>query len=215
MVAFEKELMANSTDLVMLVGDVTSTIACSIVAKKLNAKVVYVEAGIRTFDLGMPEETNRMVTDSITDYFFTTTTWSGCNLLKVGLKIVHFSIHPRTAAIFKNLGIGTENLHIIDPLGYLELNHLVEGAKAVIRDSGGITEEAPVMGVPCITLRDNTERHETEEIGTSEFICINPQAIQPAMHELWEDRWKKGGIPEKWDARSAERIVKNSFYLYG
>lgn len=277
MVAFEKELLAHPVDLVLVVGDVTSTMACSIVAKKLNIKVAHVEAGIRSFDLSMPEEINRMVTDSITDYFFTTSEVANANLRKEGVseeviffvgnvmidtllvnierfskpdvfdvlvlkekaylvltmhrpanvdeavklkalmsEIVSnvkgfpiiFPIHPRTAKIFADLEIEAENLHIINPMGYLEFNYLVQHAKAVITDSGGITEETTVMGIPCITLRDNTERPETCTIGTNELIGTNPEAIKPALDKLFSGKWKKGGIPELWDGKAAERIVE-------
>ncbi len=277
MVAFEKELMSNPTDLVLVVGDVTSTMACSIVAKKMHTKVAHVEAGIRSGDMRMPEEINRIVTDSITDYFFTTTKWAGENLLKTGVKKeqiffvgnvmidtllanrhrfkkpecydelglqkkkylvltmhrpsnvdeantlkafinqitsnvqnlpVIFPIHPRTALIFNKLGLQVPNLKIIDPLGYLEFNYLVENSKCVITDSGGITEETTVMGVPCITLRDTTERPETVEIGTNELIGTDPSAIKPALDKLFNSNWKKGGIPELWDGKAAERILK-------
>ena len=275
--AFEKELMTNPADLVMVVGDVTSTMACSIVAKKQNTKVAHVEAGIRSFDLSMPEEINRMVTDCLTDYFFTTTLWAGENLQKAGIPKeriywvgnvmidtllknmprfrkpaiwdmaglqqekylvmtlhrpanvdeetkfnelleailkgagnmpVIFPVHPRTRKSFntgmiKNIG----NLVLTDPMGYLEFNYLVQHAKAVITDSGGITEETTVMGVPCITLRDNTERPETVETGTNELIGTNPKAIQPAFIKLFEGNWKKGAVPEKWDGKASERIL--------
>ena len=305
MVEFEKELMTHPTDLVLVVGDVTSTMACSIVAKKLCTKVAHVEAGIRSWDLTMPEEINRMVTDSLADYMFTTSNVADRNLLRAGAvmeggpntvgevleedkyaferapqKIYHvgnvmidtllknrprfrktelwdalqlrereyvimtmhrpanvdeenhlrqlmeqiitnvhglpiiFPIHPRTAKIFYNLW-GDEaqlkqrfpNLHIVEPLGYLEFNYLVERAKAVVTDSGGITEETTVMGVPCITLRDNTERPETCTIGTNELIGTNPDAIKPALDILFAGNWKKGSIPEMWDGHAAERIV--------
>lgn len=277
MIAFEKELMANPTDLVVVVGDVTSTMACSIVAKKLHIKVAHVEAGIRSWDISMPEEINRMVTDAITDLFFTTSETANQNLLNSGVKneqiffvgnvmidtllanekrfskpeifdtlslkekeylmltlhrpanvdeaeklkalmnkIVNnvqklpiiFPIHPRTAKIFTDLGIEAENLHIVDPMGYLEFNYLVKHSKAVITDSGGITEETTVMGVPCITLRDNTERPETITIGTNELIGTNPNAIKPTLDKLFAGEWKKGGIPELWDGKAAERIVE-------
>ena len=277
MVAFEKDLMAHPTDLVMVVGDVTSTMACSIVAKKLCTKVAHVEAGIRSWDLTMPEEINRMVTDSLADYFFTTSEVANANLRRFGVEeknlffvgnvmidtllanrarfvkpsvydelhlqpqqyialtmhrpanvdeaeklkrlmneiVTHvhdlpivFPIHPRTAKIFKDLGIDAPNLHIVEPMGYLEFNYLVERAKAVITDSGGITEETTVMGVPCITLRDNTERPETCTIGTNELIGTNPDNIKPALDLLFAGRWKKGGIPPLWDGHAAERIVE-------
>jgi UDP-N-acetylglucosamine 2-epimerase (non-hydrolysing) len=124
-----------------------------------------------------------------------------------GLPIV-FPIHPRTAKMFNDLGIEADNLHIVEPLGYLEFNYLVERSKAVITDSGGITEETTVMGVPCITLRENTERPETCTIGTNELIGTNPDNIKPALDQLFAGRWKKGGIPPLWDGHAAERIVE-------
>ena len=297
MVAFEKELMAHPTDIVLVVGDVTSTMACSIVAKKLNTKVCHVEAGIRSWDLTMPEEINRMVTDSLADYMFTTSDVANANLVRMGATLMNegvkelkservtqrvwfvgnvmidtllanrsrfrkpeiwdelqlrekefivmtmhrpanvdeenhlrammeqiidnvhglpviFPIHPRTAKLFYGLwGDEAElakrlpNLHIIEPMGYLEFNYLVERAKAVVTDSGGITEETTVMGVPCITLRDNTERPETCTVGTNELIGTNPAAIKPALDKLFAGEWKKGAIPELWDGHTAERII--------
>ena len=309
MVAFEKHLLAYPTDLVLVVGDVTSTMACSIVAKKLNTKVCHVEAGIRSWDLSMPEEINRMVTDSLADYMFTTSEIANKNLLMAGATLVNspspmancslptlqeeqyafqrisqrvwyvgnvmidtllanrsrfrrpavfdelqltdgqyimmtmhrpanvdeeahlkalmeqiitnvhglpiiFPIHPRTAKIFYNLW-GDEatlrqlfpNLHIVEPMGYLEFNYMVERAKAVVTDSGGITEETTVMGVPCITLRDNTERPETCTLGTNELIGTDPAAVKPALDTLFAGEWKKGAIPALWDGHTAERIV--------
>jgi UDP-N-acetylglucosamine 2-epimerase (non-hydrolysing) len=119
-----------------------------------------------------------------------------------------FPVHPRTAKILQGLGIEDPKLHLIEPLGYLEFNYLVENAKMVITDSGGITEETTVMGVPCMTLRDNTERPETISIGTNELIGTNPKAIGPAMKILFEGKWKKGGIPDLWDGKTSERIVE-------
>lgn len=309
MVAFEKHLLAHPTDLVLVVGDVTSTMACSIVAKKLNTKVCHVEAGIRSWDLTMPEEINRMVTDSLADYMFTTSEIANKNLLMSGATLVNspspianyqlpalqeeqyafqrisqrvwyvgnvmidtllanrnrfrrpavfnelqltegqyimmtmhrpanvdeevhlkalmeqiitnvhglpiiFPIHPRTAKIFYNLW-GDEGtlrqlfpkLHIVEPMGYLEFNYMVERAKAVVTDSGGITEETTVLGVPCITLRDNTERPETCTVGTNELIGTNPAAVKPALDLLFSGQWKKGTIPALWDGHTAERIV--------
>ena len=309
MVAFEKELIAHPADIVLVVGDVTSTMACSIVAKKLNTRVCHVEAGIRSWDLSMPEEINRMVTDSLADYMFTTSEVANRNLMRQGATMMSdvgcqmseesgemaedkyayervpqrvwyvgnvmidtllanrarfrqpevwntlalqekqyivmtmhrpanvdeenhlrammeqivdnahglpivFPIHPRTAKLFYNLWGDEEalakrfpNLHIVEPLGYLEFNYLVERAKAVVTDSGGITEETTVMGVPCITLRDNTERPETCTVGTNELIGTNPAAIKPALDKLFAGEWKKGGVPALWDGHTAERII--------
>lgn len=277
MVAFEKDLMANPSDLVMVVGDVTSTMACSIVAKKLNTKVAHIEAGIRSWDLSMPEEINRMVTDVLSDYYFTTSETANENLRRFGAKeeqihfvgnvmidtllknidrlrkptfydklnlkpggylvltlhrpanvdeaeklkatmkeIIHnveglpviFPVHPRTAKVIEGLGIQSKNLHIVDPLGYLEFNYLVKYSKAVITDSGGITEETTVMGIPCLTLRDNTERPETVTLGTNELVGTDPAAIKPTLNRLLEGKWKKGTIPELWDGGAAERIME-------
>ena len=124
-----------------------------------------------------------------------------------GLPIV-FPIHPRTAKLFKDCGVDSDNLYIVEPMGYLEFNYLVERAKCVITDSGGITEETTVMGVPCMTLRDNTERPETCELGTNELIGTNPQNIKPAMDLLFSGNWKKGSIPPLWDGNAARRIIE-------
>lgn len=133
-----------------------------------------------------------------------------------------FPIHPRTAKIFYGLwGSASDsvdvnraallkvfpNLHIVDPMGYLEFNYMVKHCRAVVTDSGGITEETTVMGIPCITLRDNTERPETCTVGTNELIGTNPAAVKPALDILYSGKWKKGAIPELWDGHTAERIV--------
>ena len=123
-----------------------------------------------------------------------------------GLPIV-FPIHPRTAKMMTEGSMHIQNLHLVEPLGYLEFNYLVRNSKAVVTDSGGVTEETTVMGVPCMTLRDNTERPETCTVGTNELIGTNPANIAPAMKRLMRGEWKKGGIPEKWDGKAAERIV--------
>ena len=112
------------------------------------------------------------------------------------------------------MGISASNLHIVDPMGYLEFNYLVENALGVITDSGGITEETTVMGVPCLTLRDNTERPETITIGTNELLGTEPKAIKPALEKLFSGEWKKGSIPELWDGHTAERIVEILKHLY-
>jgi UDP-N-acetylglucosamine 2-epimerase (non-hydrolysing) len=119
-----------------------------------------------------------------------------------------FPVHPRTAKVIQKLGIDVPNLFLIEPLGYLEFNYLVKYAKAVLTDSGGITEETTVMGIPCMTLRDNTERPETITVGTNELIGTDPNNIGPAMARLFSGSWKKGSIPEKWDGKAAERIVE-------
>jgi len=277
MLGYEKIIIEKKPDLCLVVGDVTSTMACSITAQKLNVKVAHVEAGIRSGDWTMPEEINRMVTDSITNYFFTTTEIANDNLKKNGVsddrifwvgntmidtllkhrknfvkpkiwdqiglmdknyivmtlhrpanvdkddKLMNlineivknsnglpliFPVHPRTAKIIELLEIKHSNLYLIEPQGYLEFNYLVEKSKAVITDSGGITEETTVLGIPCITLRNNTERPETVLIGTNELIGTDPKAIEPALKKLFDGNWKKGSIPPFWDGKSAVRIIE-------
>jgi UDP-N-acetylglucosamine 2-epimerase (non-hydrolysing) len=124
-----------------------------------------------------------------------------------GLPLI-FPVHPRTKKMLQNLGISHDRLHMIDPLGYLEFNYLVESAKAVVTDSGGITEETTVMGIPCMTLRDNTERPETITEGTNELLGTDPKAIKPAMEKLFSGNWKQGQVPHLWDGETAKRIVE-------
>jgi UDP-N-acetylglucosamine 2-epimerase (non-hydrolysing) len=276
MVRFEQELMQNPTDLVLVVGDVTSTLACSIVAKKLFTKVAHVEAGIRSGDWNMPEEINRIVTDSITDLFFTTSETANANLLKAGIdesqihfvgntmidtlmknipKLtqptfwndlqlreknyfvltlhrpsnvdnpfylhslletivassrqlpVFFPVHPRTKKRLKELKLNMLNLHLVEPMSYLQFIYLVRRCKVVITDSGGITEEATVLNIPCITLRNSTERPETVTIGTNELIGNDPSVLPFLIDKIFDDNWKKGRIPEFWDGKAGSRIV--------
>ena len=119
-----------------------------------------------------------------------------------------FPVHPRTARIISVMSISHPRVHMIEPLGYLEFNYLVEKSKAVITDSGGITEETTMLGIPCMTLRDSTERPETISIGTNELLGTDPGAIAPAMKKLFAGEWKKGGIPPLWDGHTGERIVE-------
>lgn len=283
MVKFERELIDNPTDLVVVVGDVTSTMACTIVAKKLNVKVAHVEAGIRSGDMTMPEEINRIVTDSLSDYFFTTSRKASENLIsqgidseriffvgntmidtlmkqrsrfikpevwdQIGLKdknylvltlhrpanvdgeyklkelleeiekqsrdlSIVFPVHPRTAKKLTEIGFNSPRMSFVEPLSYLEFNYLVERAKCVITDSGGITEETTVLGVPCITLRDSTERPETVTVGTNELIGTDPSALAPYMNLLFSGKWKRGSIPELWDGQTSSRIIDILNNLY-
>jgi UDP-N-acetylglucosamine 2-epimerase (non-hydrolysing) len=276
MVRYEALLLKERSDLCLVVGDVTSTMACSIVAQKLWVPVAHVEGGIRSGDWTMPEEINRMVTDAITNYFFTTSEVANQNLRRSGvpderiffvgntmidtllvnmdrlqapdfwnkLKLeagqyfvltlhrpanvdeidqlhkmlsaigegcrglpVVFPVHPRTAKTLKDLPDLPINLRLVDPQPYLEFNFMVKHAKAVITDSGGITEEATVMGVPCLTLRDTTERPETVTIGSNELVGTDPAKLKSPLDKLFAGQWKVGGIPEKWDGRTGERIV--------
>ena len=282
MISFEKELLAHPTDLVLVVGDVTSTMACALVAQKLHTKVAHVEAGIRSDDWTMPEEINRLVTDSITNYFFTTSELANQNLRNNGVadnqifyvgntmidtllkqrpnfkapevwsqlhlkpksyivmtlhrpanvdeesqlkamidEIIEntqdlpliFPVHPRTAKILERLKVSHSRLHILAPLSYLEFNYLVEHAKAVITDSGGITEETSVMNVPCMTLRDNTERPETITLGTNALVGTNPKAIKPYLEKLFNGEWKQYKTIPLWDGKTAERIVSHILNL--
>ena len=278
MQGYEKLLLTKKPDLCIVVGDVTSTMACAIAAKKLLVPVAHVEGGIRSGDMTMPEEINRIVTDSITDYFFTTSETANDNLRKSGVEgkriffvgntmidtliasrprfvrpelwnrlalekgkyivltlhrpnnvddpvnlkhlleeiisganglQVVFPVHPRTRKVMQGIDLaGGSALHMAEPMGYLQFNYLVERALAVITDSGGITEETTVMGVPCMTLRNSTERPETVTIGTNELLGTNPDAITPAMQKLISGQWKKGGIPPLWDGHTAERIIE-------
>ena len=278
MVSYERLLKdGDRADLCLVVGDVNSTMACSITAKKLRVPVAHVEAGIRSGDWAMPEEINRIVTDSIADFFFTTSERAGANLRRSGvtddriffvgntmidtlLSNMHrlqppkewddlglrpreyfvvtlhrpanvdeievleaalsaigegcrglpvvFPAHPRTVKTLQASSRVPANVALLPPQPYLEFNYLVKHAKAVITDSGGITEETTVMGVPCLTLRDSTERPETVEIGTNELIGTDPTALRPALERIFSGEWKKGGIPDKWDGQAAVRIAE-------
>src|SRR5690606_23143741 len=121
--------------------------------------------------------------------------------------------HPRTRKNMETFGISTEGFILTSPMGYLEFNYLVRHAKGVITDSGGITEETTVMGVPCIALRDSTERPETCPIRTHELIGTDPDAIAPALEKIMRGEWKKGSIPELWDGNAAVRIVERLIAL--
>jgi len=276
MTRYEALLLQQPGALCLVVGDVTSTMACAIAAQKLAVPVAHVEAGIRSGDWTMPEEINRMVTDAITNWFFTTSEAANENLRRSGvgderiffvgntmidtllgnlgrlrppafwdemglqprqylvmtlhrpsnvdredrlralleaiargsrgLPVV-FPVHPRTAKNLANLAGLPASLKLVEAQPYLEFNHLVRHAKGVITDSGGITEEATVLGVPCMTLRDTTERPETVSIGTNELLGTDPSRIEPALKRLFDGQWKRGGIPDKWDGRTGERIV--------
>ena len=129
-----------------------------------------------------------------------------------GLPII-FPVHPRTAKVLEERDDLPDSIYLVDLQSYLEFNYLVKNSKAVITDSGGITEETTVLGVPCITLRDSTERPETVREGTNELIGTDPESIEPALKRLFESKWKKGSIPAKWDGKAGERVVSHLMAL--
>jgi UDP-N-acetylglucosamine 2-epimerase (non-hydrolysing) len=276
MIGYEKLLQQDRADLCIVVGDVNSTMACAITAQKNGVKVAHIEAGIRSGDWSMPEEINRMVTDAITDYFFTTSETANQNLQALGVSkeriffvgntmidtLLHhigqirspsfwgdldlspksyfvltlhrpgnvdqsdgfrdllqaigesargvpviFPVHPRSLKKVREIGEVPENIHLVEPQPYLEFTYLVKNAKAVITDSGGITEEATVLDIPCMTLRDSTERPETISVGSNELVGTRPENIKPFIKKLFDGTWKRGGIPEKWDGQAGLRIL--------
>jgi UDP-N-acetylglucosamine 2-epimerase (non-hydrolysing) len=277
MVGYERLLLSGPSRLCLVVGDVTSTMACAITSQKMGIPVAHVEGGIRSGDWTMPEEINRLITDSITNYFFTTSEVANSNLRNGGVddkriffvgntmidsllanqsrlrppacwhdfKLqsgqylvltlhrpsnvdqplvlrnllqavaagsrglpVVFPVHPRTAKMLQHLGSLPENFQTIEPQGYLEFIYLIKHAKAVITDSGGVSEETTVLSVPCMTLRDSTERPETVSLGTNELLGSDPQKLIVAFEKLFDGDWKKGVIPEKWDGKAGDRIVE-------
>jgi UDP-N-acetylglucosamine 2-epimerase (non-hydrolysing) len=282
MLRFEKVCQHEKPDLVLVVGDVNSTLACSIVAKKLNIKVAHVEAGLRSRDLEMPEEINRLVTDAITDYFFVTEKSGVDNLVaegkpasaiffvghvmidnlfhqlaklerlpagspdsevlksrypRYGIITLHrpsnvdnqetlgrlvgalakisetlpliFPIHPRTQVKLGSFGIHLPgNIVIIKPQPYMAFLNLFKDARLVLTDSGGLQEETTALGIPCLTLRENTERPITVEEGTNVIVGTSPDRILPEAEKIMRGEGKIGRRPELWDGRAAERIVE-------
>jgi UDP-N-acetylglucosamine 2-epimerase (non-hydrolysing) len=301
MIEFERILFKEKTDLVVVVGDVNSTLACTLAAAKLNVPVAHVEAGLRSFDRRMPEEINRLVTDTLSTYLFTPSPDGDENLLREGIardkiyrvgdimvdsllfhleeakrsdilprlgllkgsaanpdsvvpyalltlhrpsnvdeeksfqKIVAaleligkkipiiFPVHPRTKKQLLILGLkekirfhniqervdlSSPGIHGLDPLGYLDFLSLMTRAKLVLTDSGGIQEETTVLGIPCLTLRDTTERPITIKEGTNVLVWNDTQKIVEEAFKILEGRGKKTKIPEYWDGRTAERIIK-------
>lgn len=285
MVAFEKVCLDQRPDLVIVVGDVNSTMACSITAKKLGIKVAHVEAGLRSRDMSMPEEINRLCTDILCDYLFTTDPLADANLRAEGVdeEKIHFvgnvmidtllkhrdlaarlelietlglapgayatltlhrpsnvddrdtlagilealseiaselpivfPIHPRTRQRVEQFGLSrhlscgdrVRGVWATESMGYLEFLHLNINARMVLTDSGGLQEETTVLGVPCITLRHNTERPITCIQGTNRLAGNRKEAIIEAAREVLAGRTPVGRIPERWDGRAAERIVQ-------
>ncbi len=282
MMAFEEVLKQEKPDLVIVVGDVNSTAACSMVAAKMETKIAHVEAGLRSFDRTMPEEINRLVTDVLSDFLFVTEKSGLENLKREGiddskvhfvghvmidsliyfepmaekstvlqdlrlepqnyglitlhrpsnvdhkenfLKLLNafehiekqipliFPIHPRSQKMIDQFGLRDKvekmkNLRLLEPLGYLDFMKLLHNAKLVLTDSGGIQEETTYLGIPCITMRENTERPITVEIGSNVLVGTDTERIIAEAQKVLDGNAKKGQIPELWDGKAAERIVR-------
>ncbi len=281
MIEFEQVLLKEKPDAVLVVGDVNSTAACSIVASKMGIKIIHVEAGLRSNDRRMPEEINRILTDSISDLLFITEQSGLDNLKREGipdekvhlvgnvmidsliffkekaaqstmlddlglekqsyalitlhrpsnvddpdvfrrlistfqkiekeLKLI-FPIHPRSRKRISEFGLdemiaSMPNLKLLDPLGYLDFMNLMHNARVLLTDSGGIQEETTYLGIPCITMRENTERPVTMEVGTNVLVGSDTDMIYEEFKKVINGRAKKGSIPPMWDGHAAERIV--------
>lgn len=281
MTAFEELCREEHPDMVMVVGDVNSTLACSIVAKKGHAKLAHVEAGLRSFDVTMPEEINRVVADSISDYFFVTEESAVKNLLREGKnpgsihfvgnvmidnlfhqiekldrtdpklfatfslkeevkdyifltlhrpsnvdeiatlqtivsalneiaseRAILFPVHPRTGKMIAEHGVTlSSNIHMLNPLGFQEALFLWKDSKMVLTDSGGLQEETTALGVPCVTIRENTERPITLEMGSNILAGTSREGILDSYRKSLNGRAKSRMIP-KWDGKASERIWK-------
>lgn len=279
MVAFEQVCLSSRPDLVIVVGDVNSTLACSVVAKKMQIDVAHVEAGLRSFDFSMPEEINRMVTDAISDLFFVTEASGAANLEREGKprdrihmvghvmvdnlfhqvrclkdvddgtfstgtrkksagkylymtlhrpsnvddratflsiaeavneiakdRILFFPVHPRTRRRMEEFGIRLpERVHLLPPLGFRESLYLWKDAEAILTDSGGLQEESTALGVPCVTIRENTERPITIEMGTNVLAGTATCAIIDAYRQSLKKR-NGARVPPLWDGKASERI---------
>ena len=280
MVEFEKILLDEKPDLVIVPGDVNSTIAASLVSSKLHIPVAHVEAGLRSFDKKMPEEVNRVLTDHISDYLFVTEKSGITNLKKEGVsdakvyftgnvmidslvnfmpfidksmfiekigvnkknyvlatfhrpsnvddeknltqlinalnniskvREVVFPIHPRTMNNLKKYGLFdklNDTIIVLEPIGYIDFLSLSKNAELVVTDSGGIQEETTYLGVQCITVRDNTERPITSEIGTNHMIGTDFNKVVDASISILSGEVKSGSIPDLWDGNASVRITK-------
>jgi len=278
MIEFEKILLEEKPDLIIVVGDVNSTIACSLTAAKLYIKIAHVEAGLRSFDRYMPEEINRVLTDTISDLLFVTEK-SGLDNLKhegvesqkifftgnvmidslahyldkakdskiidelgltrnnyvlvtlhrpsnvdtkenlqalirllnkiADLRKLVFPIHPRTKSNMTKFGLIetlSKNVILTEPIGYIDFLSLTSNAELIVTDSGGIQEESTFLGIQCITVRDNTERPITVDVGTNQLIGTNLIDVESAAFQVLNGNKKAGRIPELWDGKAAERI---------
>src|SRR5438876_1867699 len=272
MVEFEKVCFREKRDLVVVVGDVNSTMACAIVAAKLLIPVAHVEAGLRSCDRTMPEEINRLVTDAVAELLFTTSRDADENLKREGVdpSKIHFAgnvmidtllkhrrkadavqiekpakyalvtlhrpsnvddpnvlgpilealnqisksipvlfpIHPRTAKRVQDFGFAMNGIQMMEPLGYLEFLNLESTATVVLTDSGGLQEETTILGVPCLTLRNNTERPVTIDHGTNLLAGPDKGRILEAFRRIMNGDWKPSGPPEHWYGQPAEPIVR-------
>jgi len=283
MIDFEEICEKNQPSMVVVAGDVNSTIACALVSSKLNIPVAHVEAGLRSFDMEMPEEINRVLTDRISNLLFTPSTDANQNLINEGanensIKLVGnimidsllnniekakksnihnklnitkqeyaivtlhrpsnvdhrdtlsgiitsfenigneipliFPIHPRTSQMISKFGFDKRinqipYLKIINPQGYLDFLALIKYSKVVLTDSGGLQEETTALGIPCITIRENTERPITVTEGTNTIVGNKPENIINEWKNISKNKGKKGKIPRLWDGKTAERIGNN------
>jgi len=264
---YEKVLLANKPDLVIVAGDVNSTIACALDAAKIHIPVAHLEAGLRSWDRSMPEELNRLMTDAISDYLLIPSRDAELNLRREGIpedKISNilaqlnllktdnaredfvlitmhrpsnvddkdsllillntfkqlsekirliFPIHPRARKNMKKYDLEDDfesltNLTLIDPIGYYDFMKLQMTAKFVLTDSGGIQEETTYFGIPCLTVRPNTERPITIVEGTNELVGLSAEKIMTESTKILQGNFKKGRIPKFWDGKTAERIVQ-------
>ena len=277
MIAFDKELIENPTQVVLVVDDLTATMSCAITAKKRGIKVAHLVAGTRSFDINMPKEMNRVITDNLSDFLFTAgsdanrnlnqTGTSDSNVFHVGnilidtirynrtrlLKPAWFTVlgleedkyilltlnkrsllqnranfkklietvvennagykiiapvRPYVEKAINELQINNDSLHVMPSQNYLHFGYLVEKAHAIITDSGNVAEEATFLGVPCISLSDYAEHPETHRIGTNELVGEDPERLKEALKKLHQGEWKEGKLPERWDGRTAERIIQ-------
>jgi UDP-N-acetylglucosamine 2-epimerase (non-hydrolysing) len=281
MMRFDEELDQHPADVVLVVGDVNSTLACALVAVKHGRAVAHVEAGLRSGDRTMPEEINRVLTDQISEFLFTSERGAEENLKAEGIpgERIHFvgnvmidsllhhreqarrrgiverlglaprgyaactihrpnnvdtpqaaertlralvllaerlpvvlPLHPRTQARWRQFGLldrlnGSARLRWTEPLGYLDFLALMDNAALVFTDSGGIQEETTVLGVPCLTFRENTERPSTITQGSNRLVGLDPERVAVAVDEVLAGGVPRGRIPELWDGRAAERIL--------
>lgn len=277
MIKFEETVLKEKPDLVLVYGDINSTLAASLVCAKLNIKTAHIEAGLRSKDNSMPEEINRLVTDRLSNFFFTPSKDADENLIKegtnkkniyfvgnvmidtlvnfldiiknrkkielpfskYGLVTIHrpsnvddmdtlrkiiislnkisekiplvFPIHPRTRKQLENIkdiSFNKEKIMLIEPQGYLDFLNLVYYSGLVITDSGGIQEETTYLKIPCLTLRENTERPVTISEGTNTLIGNDFKLLEKKVDEILTGKYKKGKRPEKWDGKASERIAK-------